>query len=276
GVDCHMARVARPPTLLVPEIPAPVSDLVMKLLAKEPQDRYQSGHGLHYDLDRCLRQMESGQVSPFALAKRDVSDRSVSPAARLGTDAEQLDFLAIVKASQAISGQIVLEQLLDTLMRVVLENAGAQKGCLLLTQKEAIAPVAEACVDGPHVNVRVFRENGIPEAPVPLSVLNYVRRTWERVILDNACEPNSFSEDEYFLRDCPKSLLCLPIIRQAALVGLLYLENSLVARAFTADRLAVLELLASQAAISLENARLYSDLQRENAERKQGEMALRD
>jgi len=106
--------------------------------------------------------------------------------------------------------------------------------------------------------------------------LNYVRRSQEKVLLANASAPHPFAADPYFVRQQPKSLACVPILRQAVLIGLLYLENNLVTHAFTPDRVAVMELLASQAAISLENAQLYGDLQQENMERKRAEEALRE
>src|SRR5271155_4015845 len=111
----------------------------------------------------------------------------------------------------------------------------------------------------------MVRQDAITPMDLPQSVLQYVIRTQERVVLDDASVRNLYAEDEYVRAKRPRSVLCLPIIKQTKLVGALYLENNLTPRAFTADRVAVLELLASQAAISLENAGLYSDLQRSEA-----------
>src|SRR5205823_9345791 len=119
-------------------------------------------------------------------------------------------------------------------------------------------------------------EPGLPAAALPESILNYVRRSQEQVLLPDASLPHPFSSDPYFSRQFPKSVLCLPVLRQAALVGLIYLENNLVTHAFTPNRLTVLELLASQAAISLENAQLYADVQQENLRRKRAEVALKE
>jgi PAS domain S-box-containing protein len=173
---------------------------------------------------------------------------------------EQLDVLSVSKASQAISGEIVLEKLLDTLMRVMIESAGAQKGCLVLFGTGGPYLAAEAQVEAQHVTVRRTHETNASAASLPESVLNYVRHSNEPVLLIDATEANSFSGDPYLQARRPKSLLCLPILRQRELTGLLYLEHRLVTHVFTADRLAVLRLLASQAAISLENARLYTEL----------------
>jgi PAS domain S-box-containing protein len=191
-------------------------------------------------------------------------------------DMEALDLLAVVKASQAISREIVLDDLSTTLMRVVLESAGAETAALLLPHGAELTVAALARVDGPRVVVRRPGDDFALATELPLSVLNYVRRSKERVLLTDASQTNAFSADEKLLRRTPKSLLCLPIILQAEVAGLLYLENGVVANAFPPDRVEMLALLAGQAAISLKHARLYADLQRENLERKQAEAALRD
>ena len=110
---------------------------------------------------------------------------------------------------------------------------------------------------------------------LPDSLLYYVIRTQESVILDDASTQNLFSEDEYIRQRYPRSVLSLPLVKQAKLMGVLYLENSLVPRVFTPKRLAMLEMLASQAAISLDHARLYAELTQENSDRQKAEEALR-
>ncbi|MFM0342074.1 trifunctional serine/threonine-protein kinase/ATP-binding protein/sensor histidine kinase [Paraburkholderia fungorum] len=198
----------------------------------------------------------------------------------------QLDLLSVTKASQAISGQIVLEDLVDTLMHILLENAGAQTCHLLLVRNESLVLAAEASVDQQTIQVRrhlgwplstqALPESSMRESALPASIINYVRRCQERVLLTDAMQSNPFAADDHFARRQPKSVLCLPIMRRSTLIGLLYLENNLATHAFTPERVTVLELLASQAAISLENALLYADLQRENSERKLAEEELRE
>ncbi|MDB5854588.1 MAG: sensory box protein [Herminiimonas sp.] len=190
---------------------------------------------------------------------------TASSAVSLGDNVAQLDLVSVAKASQAISGQIVLDELIDTLMRIVLENAGAQTGYLLLTRGEELTLAAEANVEQQTVQVRVYPGQALPGSPLPASILSYVRRSREQVVLADVAQPNPFSNDDYFARQRPKSVLCLPILRQAALLGVLYLENRLVTHAFTPERVTVLELLASQAAISLESALLYADLRTREA-----------
>jgi len=187
------------------------------------------------------------------------------PKVPLATSLAQLDLLSVAKASQAISGQIVLDELVDTLMRIVLENAGAQAAYLVLVRDANLALVAETHVAQQDGRVQFHREAGLPASDLPESMLNYVRRSGETVLLEDATTLHSYSSDPYFFRHHPKSVLCLPILRQAALIGLLYLENNLVTHAFTPGLVTVLELLSSQAAISLENAQLYTDLREREA-----------
>ena len=129
---------------------------------------------------------------------------------------------------------------------------------------------AEATTGRGKVEVAV-RQTVITPLDLPQSALQYVIRTRERVVLDDASAGNLYSEDEYVRAKHARSVLCLPIVKQTKLIGALYLENNLTPRAFTSDRVAVLEMLASQAAISLENANLYSDLHRSEAFLAQGQ-----
>jgi PAS domain S-box-containing protein len=190
--------------------------------------------------------------------------------------AVQLDALSVAKSSQAISGRIVLAELIDTLMRIVLENAGAQYGAVLLMRGEALTLAAEARVEGQALTVRPLHGQEAPDAALPAAILNYVRRTGEPVLLDDAGEPHPYAGDPDLIRRRPKSVLCLPLVRQSTLLGVLYLENTLITHAFTPARVTLLEVLAGQAAISLENALLYTDLRRENTERQRIEGVLRE
>ncbi len=179
-----------------------------------------------------------------------------------------------MKASQAVSGEIVLEQLVETLMVIAVEHAGAERGLLILPHGEEHRITAEARTDRDEVEVQL-RQASVTPSDLPDSLLRYVIRTQESVILDDASVQNLFSEDEYVRQRRPRSILCLPLVKQAKLMGVLYLENNLAPRVFTTKRLAMLELLASQAAISLDHARLYADLAQENNDRRKAEEALR-
>jgi PAS domain S-box-containing protein len=170
-----------------------------------------------------------------------------------------LDAVTVLKASQAISEEIVRSRLLDTLMRIVIANAGARKGYLLLMEADELSIAAQAQVEGEEIQVRL-ESRAVLSDHLPLSVVNYVRRTTEGVHLTAGDADDMFASDEYLIKNRPASVLCLPIVQRAQLTGILYLENDLVKGAFPADRTAILEILAGQAAISLENARLYTKL----------------
>jgi PAS domain S-box-containing protein len=157
-----------------------------------------------------------------------------------------------------VSGEIVLEKLIDTLMRIAIEHAGAERGLLILPRGVEQRIEAEATTSGDRVIVRLLEASA---AALPESILHYVVRTQESVILDDASARNPFSADTYIHQHHARSILCLPLINQKKLIGVLYLENNLTPHVFTPARIAVLKLLASQAAISLENTRLYHDLE---------------
>src|ERR1700678_1549882 len=146
-------------------------------------------------------------------------------------------------------------------MRLTVELAGAERGLLILLREDEPQIEAEAITSHEGAAVTVWR-TAVTPFDLPQSALHYVIRTRERVLLDDASVENLYSQDEYLRWKHPRSVLCVPIVKQSKLVGVPFLENNLTPRAFPADRVAVLELLAAQAAISLENAGLYSDLQR--------------
>jgi PAS domain S-box-containing protein len=195
---------------------------------------------------------------------------SASAAVTIGTPVGQLDVATVVKASQALSSEILLPKLIERLMQIVVEHAGAGRGLLILLREDEPRIEAEATTGQGDARVHV-RQKDITPSDLPQSVLHYVIRTRERVLLDDASAGSLYSEDEYVRQRRPRSVLCLPIVKQTQPIGAFYLENNLTPGAFTSDRIAVLELLASQAAISLENASLYSDLQRSEAFLAQGQ-----
>ena len=166
----------------------------------------------------------------------------------------------MVKASQALSGEIVLDRLIETLMTIALEHAGAERGLLIRLRDDMLRIEAEAKTDDNTIAV-VRRQETVTPAALPETVLNTVIRTQHSVILDDASAPNPFAADAYVRDRGARSVLCLPLVKQAKLIGALYLENNLASHVFTPARISVLELLASQAAISLENAQLYTELQ---------------
>ena len=187
-----------------------------------------------------------------------------SGAATIGAPVAQLDVETVVKASQAVSGEIVLENLIKTLMVIAVEHAGAERGLLILPRGDQLWVQAEATTGRKTVEVNL-RQALVAPTELPLSILQYVIRTQQPVISNDASREKLFSADEYVAAMHVRSVLCLPLIKQAKLVGVLYLENNVAASVFTPARIAILEVLAAQAAISLENTRLYSDLQEREA-----------
>jgi signal transduction histidine kinase len=187
-------------------------------------------------------------------------ERSTESSLTMGPSTGHLDVKTVVKASQAISSEIVLPRLIEKLTRIAVENAGAERGLLILMRHGE--PRIEAAAAATQGKIEfAARDTAITPSDLPQSVLQYVIRAHESVLLDDASTDQVYLKDEYVRQRCSKSILCLPIVKQKKLVGALYLENNLTPFVFTPDRVAVLQLLASQAAISLENARLYSDLQ---------------
>ncbi|MCT7993687.1 AAA family ATPase [Laspinema olomoucense] len=175
-------------------------------------------------------------------------------------NAALLDIATVMKASQTISSEIVLETLLEKLMHILIENAGAQKGHLLLHRQGKFVRVAEGTVENDEVTLlpSIPLENS---SDLPLGLIHYVDRTQKPLLLNNALEEGLFTTESYIVRHQVKSVLCTPIVHQGKRVGLLYLENNRAAGAFTPDRLEVLRMLSAQAAISLELARVVKQVQ---------------
>ncbi len=173
-------------------------------------------------------------------------------------DPSILDMASVIKASQAISGEILLPNLLEKLMNILIENAGAEKGALILCQGGEWVIEAQGNPEG----VQVMQSVPIHQSSeVAIAAVEYVIRTQKDVILTDASADEIFNSDGYIRDKKPKSLLCLPILYQGKLNAILYLENNLIAGTFTPRRVEVLKLLSSQSAIALENASLYHTLE---------------
>src|SRR5262249_22960862 len=185
--------------------------------------------------------------------------RGPSPSGMIEAPVEHLDLATVIKVSQAVSGEMVLEKLINRLMRAALEHAGAERGLLIVPRVDELQIEAEATASGEDVTLHL-RDGQHIAAALPESVVRYSTRTQETVILDDASSQNAFSADPYIVQVRVRSILCLPLINQRKLLAVLYLENNQTPNVFTPDRVVLLKVLASQAAISLENSRLYHDL----------------
>ncbi|MFB2896049.1 AAA family ATPase [Aerosakkonemataceae cyanobacterium BLCC-F50] len=177
---------------------------------------------------------------------------------------DPLDFATILKAYQTLSSEIKLEQLLANLVQIVMENAGADKCALILLKDEHLVIEATAVLAANKKSIQASLLQSIPvesSPDIPISLINYVSRTKETLVIDDAMTKASLASDAYIQKQQPKSLLCNPIINQGKLIGVLYLENSLTYGVFTRRRLQIINILTSQAAISLEKANLYRKLE---------------
>ncbi|MGK7925128.1 MAG: AAA family ATPase [Spirulina sp.] len=181
-----------------------------------------------------------------------------------GSHPSDLDVTTVIKASQALAGEIVLDKLLKKLIKIVIENAGAQKGFLILERENNWFIEAEGTADEDDITIlQSIPVDSVDSTQSPLlstAIINYVAHTQENVVLNDAAHEGQFIRDPYIVATQPKSILCTPLLNQGNLNGILYLENNLTAGTFTPDRLEVLKLLSSQASISLQNAQLYVGL----------------
>jgi PAS domain S-box-containing protein len=238
-------------------------------LANEMAARYYAGRGFEKIANAYLRDARYCYVRWGADGKvRQLdemyphlkeADPAFVPAGAIGTSVEHLDLATVIKVSQAVSGEIVLERLLDTLMRTAMAQAGAERAVLILASEAEPRIAAEATTSGDTVTVHLCDEP-VTSTVLPESVLRYILRSHESVILDDASAQSPIAADPYVRERQIRSVLCLPLLNRAKLIGVLYLENNLAPRVFSPARISVLKLLASQAAISLENTHLYRDL----------------
>ncbi|WDD36235.1 AAA family ATPase (plasmid) [Nostoc sp. UHCC 0926] len=195
---------------------------------------------------------------PSGMAHTPIHKTSVTPS---NHSPIAFDLAAVMKASLAISSEIELDKLLSSLMKILIENAGAQTGSLILENSgKWVIEASSELNEGENVYATQVLQS-IPTANhLPESIINYVIRTHESVILNNATREGNFINEPYIQQNQTQSILCLPLLNQGKLVGVLYLENKLASGAFTPERSQVLNLLSSQAAIAIKNAKLYSTL----------------
>jgi predicted ATPase/signal transduction histidine kinase/DNA-binding response OmpR family regulator/tRNA A-37 threonylcarbamoyl transferase component Bud32 len=173
------------------------------------------------------------------------------------TGSEWLDLNSVMKAAQTLSGEIVLSRLLKKMMHIVIENAGAEKGFLLLPKQDGWFIEAQGHIDSSDTTVL----QSLSLEQVSANIIHYVAHTQKNVVLHDATQEGSFTRDAYIVKHCPKSVLCVPLVNQGLLIGILYLENNFMTGAFTPERLKVLNILSSQIAISIENSLLYDNLE---------------
>ncbi len=195
---------------------------------------------LHWGAEAKVRQLDE---SCLKLREEEPEHGTTGTIGTFDAPVEQLDLATVIKVSEAVAGEFVLENLVDTVLRAAIEHAGAERGLLIMQRESELRAEAEAIVSADTVIVR----QGVGAA-LPKSVVHYVARVRESVMLDDASAQNPFSDDPYIRHYRARSILCLPLINQTKLIGVLYLENNLASHVFTTTRSAVLKVLASQAA----------------------------
>ncbi|HEY9596370.1 MAG TPA: adenylate/guanylate cyclase domain-containing protein, partial [Cyanophyceae cyanobacterium] len=221
-------------------------------------------------LSRKSDNVTTSQLGTSSTRTRDIDTAtSTDPRTTSSGNSTSLDLTTAMKASQAISGEMMLDKLLAKLMKILIENAGAQKGFLILERAGKLLIEAEGEVDRDDITVLQSIPIESVEASdktlrLSLAIINYVVRTKESVVLNDANHEIQFKLDPYIIYNQPKSILCVPLINQGKLISIVYLENNLTIGAFTPDRVEVLKLLSFQAAISIENAQLYTEVKEIN------------
>jgi len=256
-------------------------------LANELSAKFWLGRGQEKIAEVFLSEARDCYTQWGAAAKADDLDRKYGgllerrlrihrTRSEIGTTSgdESLDVATAMKAAQVMAREIDLETLLGRLMSIAIQNAGAERGSLILERDGQAFIEAEGTTD----TVKVKLNDAVTlDRDISLSkgIVNYVRRTLESVVLADARADDRYASDEYVARRRPRSILCTPVLKQGRLIGVLYLENNLVTGAFTSDRIKLLQLISSEAAISIENARLYEEMKQEAAQRRQAEETLR-
>lgn len=173
-------------------------------------------------------------------------------------DLERIDYLSVAMSAQALSSEVEMDRLLDTLLRIMLQNAGAEYGALIFDYEGEWMVEAYGTVKKLHVESIPLHSAG---HLVPTSIIGYTARTKEEIVMHDAANEDAFKRNDYVKSRELKSVLCLPIMHQNKLICLLYMENNLSTGVFTKERLDILKLLSSQCAISIANAKLFSGIQ---------------
>ena len=206
-----------------------------------------------------VKDLETRYPQLFTIDRPTTKPISTTTSTTGSRSSDSLDIATIMKASEAISGEIVQDKLLSRLMKNLIENVGAQKGYLILESQGKLLIEAEGAINDERITV--LQSEPVENCPeLSEAIINYVARTKENLVLNDATREGNFTNDPYIKARQPKSILCAALMNQGQLAAIVYLENNLTAQAFTPDRLEVLQLLSGQAAIALTNAKLFSEV----------------
>lgn len=227
-------------------------------------------------LEEKYAQMMTKIRAAESLGRSSTTTTATASATETGsgtTTTSSLDISTVLKSSQALSGEIFLDRLLQKLMKITLENAGADRGLLILEKNGQMYVEAEGAADQAEVSNLLKSRPLDDDGALPTAIIRFVQRTGENIVLGDAAREGNFTQTPYVLNRKPKSVLCTPIKSKGKVMGILYLENNITSNAFTTDRIEILNILSSQAAISLENARLIAEETERQKLQKEMEMA---
>lgn len=233
-------------------------ELIAKAYIQEARYHYQL-----WGATAKVKHLEQQYPQLLSATQAKIKDTTTSGVVTTTGSGSNLDIATVMKASQAISGEIVLDKLLSSLMKILIENAGAQTGYLIWSERGKLLIEASGTID--EEQVTVLRSIPVSKCQaLSETIVNYVARTKETVVLNDATREGKFTNDSYIKEHQPKSILCLPLINQGKLISIVYLENNRSIGAFAPERQEILNLLSSQAAISIENAQLYNNMAKLN------------
>ncbi|HEY9854039.1 MAG TPA: AAA family ATPase [Leptolyngbyaceae cyanobacterium] len=233
-------------------------ELIAKAYMQEARYHYQL-----WGAAAKVKHLDQQYSQLLSTTQTKIKDAKTSAGVTTTGSGSNLDLASVMKASQAISGEIVLDKLLSSLMKILIENAGAQTGYLILSERGKLLIEASGTID--EEQVTVLRSLPVSKCQtLSETIVNYVARTQETVVLNDATREGKFTNDSYIKEHQPKSILCLPLINQGRLISIVYLENNRSIGAFAPERQEILNLLSSQAAISIENAQLYNNMAKLN------------
>ncbi|MEK4515367.1 diguanylate cyclase [Paenibacillus sp. FSL H8-0122] len=243
-----------------------------KALCNELAARYYMDKGFNEFAAYLLRQSEyyysvwgAKEKIVFIKERYPALDQKISTKefmhGRTVTDyTESIDLNSIILASQAISKEIELNHLLEALMEIVIKNAGAQRGCILMTSKANLLVEGEYKADTDRISVAIHESHQLDN--LPAAIIKQVEESRESLIYNDAYSETPFVNDPYIVRQQPKSMVCMPLINQNKTIAIIYLENNLVTGVFTEERMKIINLLSREMVFSLENASLYNELER--------------
>ncbi|MDJ0839856.1 MAG: PAS domain S-box protein [Acidobacteriota bacterium] len=276
-VRLHTTREPQPPTVLDKAIPDDVSALILKMMAKNGEERHSDATALLAELE-ALPHVMPDEHSGFYGVQNKLSSLSFTTSPTTQTShnlwGDMLDYTTVLKSSQAISSEIILENLVSRLMVVMLENAGAQRGVLVMQKEGEWVLEAEGESDDVTFLNEIPLNDPANATRLPCSLVEHVCREHAEVILEGPESYADWAVDPYFADHRPVSVLCLPILSKGKALGVVYLENNLVRGMFLREHFEVIRLLAAQAAIALENAMLMRSLQEREDELRRANTTL--